>query len=171
LIKFNKEHADLELIAPYYEDQSQLITSEATTADETYHAALAKNLELGRTRGIDATLKKFNLDAIIIQSNGFASTPAAIAGYPIITVPLGFYPSNTIVPSPPTPVLSKGPGVPFGLSFLGTAYTEFQLISYAYAYEQATHVRLKQRAYPAAIPKTQLKDIVRRQAVAYQSEM
>ncbi|EGO26812.1 hypothetical protein SERLADRAFT_360869 [Serpula lacrymans var. lacrymans S7.9] len=161
VITFNKEHADLELIPPYYEDQSQLITSEATVADETYHAALAKNLELGRTRGIDATLEKFKLDAIIIHSNGFASTPAAIAGYPIITVPLGFYPSNmVVVPSTPAPVFNKGPGVPFGLSFLGTAYTEFQLISYAYAYEQATHVRLKQLAYPAAIPKTQLVDIV-----------
>ncbi len=52
------------------------------------------------------------------------------------------------------------PGVPFGLSFLGTAFSEFDLIGFGYAYEQATKTRLARKAYPAAIPKTQLKDIV-----------
>ena len=50
--------------------------------------------------------------------------------------------------------------MPFGLSFMGTAFSEFKLISFAFAYEQATHTRLKQLALPVAIPKTQLKDIV-----------
>lgn len=52
------------------------------------------------------------------------------------------------------------PGVPIGLSFLGTAFSEFSLISFAFAYEQATHTRLARRAFPAAIPTTQLADIV-----------
>lgn len=43
---------------------------------------------------------------------------------------------------------------------MSTAYSEFQLISYAHAYEQATHNRLKQLAYPQAIPKTQLVDVM-----------
>jgi len=42
---------------------------------------------------------------------------------------------------------------------VGTAYSEFKLIGYAYAFEQATHVRLQRRAYHDAIPRTQLTDV------------
>ncbi len=110
-----------------------------------------------------------------------ASPPPALAGYPIVggesplcingadqptvwinvicAVPLGFLPETTPL-SPATPIRSTGPNQPFGLSFVGTAFSEFDLISYAYAYEQATLIRLKVRAYLAAIPKTQLADVV-----------
>ncbi|KAH7930964.1 amidase signature enzyme [Leucogyrophana mollusca] len=162
LIAFNSSHADLELYPPYHEDQSQFITSEKTTVDDAYYAALADDLDLGRTRGIDATLKKYNLDAIILPTD-WASTPPAIAGYPAVTVPLGFQPDTTEPkpwPSPLMPLLQTAPGLPFGIVFLGTAYSEVQLIGYAYAFEQATKVRLARRAYPEAIPKTQLKDVV-----------
>jgi len=75
-------------------------------------------------------------------------------------VPLGFFPENvTIRPSGPDTVY-PAPGIPFGLSFLGTAFSDFDLIGFGYAYEQATKTRLARKAYPAAIPKTQLKDIV-----------
>ena len=50
--------------------------------------------------------------------------------------------------------------MPFGIAFVGTAFSEFALVSFAFAYEQATHARLKVRAYPEAIPRTQLEDIV-----------
>ena len=50
--------------------------------------------------------------------------------------------------------------IPFGIAFMGTAFSEFNLIQYAYAYEQATHNRLKQLAMPNAIPKTQLADVI-----------
>lgn len=50
--------------------------------------------------------------------------------------------------------------MPFGIAFVGTAFTEFSLISFAYAYEQATHTRLKQLAFPEAIPRTQLSDVI-----------
>ena len=50
--------------------------------------------------------------------------------------------------------------MPFGISFVGTAYSEFQLIQYAYAYEQATRHRLERKAYPDAIPKTRLADVI-----------
>ena len=43
---------------------------------------------------------------------------------------------------------------------MGTAFSEFKLISYAFAYEQVTHNRLKQLAMPDAIPKTQLADVI-----------
>lgn len=54
------------------------------------------------------------------------------------------------------------PGVPFGLSFLGTAFSDFDLIGYGYAYEQKTRTRLGRKAFSAAIPVTQLDDILER---------
>ena len=64
--------------------------------------------------------------------------------------------------APAEPVRLMGPHMPFGVAFVGTAYTEFSLISFAFAYEQATHNRLKQLAFPEAIPRTQLRDVVRK---------
>ena len=55
---------------------------------------------------------------------GASSTPAAVAGYPSITVPAG-----------------QAFGLPVGLSFIGTANSEARLIALAYGYEQATHHR------------------------------
>ncbi|KAH8097013.1 amidase signature enzyme [Cristinia sonorae] len=158
LITFNSAHADEELVPPFWTDQSTFIASQNTTRDQAYFDALAADKDLGQTRGIDATLKKFRLDAILLPSN-VASGPAAIAGYPIVTVPLGFQPANVTL-SPAQPTRSMGPNMPFGISFMGTAFTEFKLISFAFAYEQVTHNRLKQLAFPEAIPKTQLKDVV-----------
>lgn len=138
-----------------------LIASEATTGrNATYEAALATDHELGRTQGIDAALKQFNLDALLLPAPGLTTTPAAIAGYPIVTVPLGFYPDNVTIGSAGPLTVYPAPGVPLGLSFLGTAFDEFNLISLAFAYEQATHTRLARKAFQAAIPSTQLGDIV-----------
>lgn len=77
----------------------------------------------------------------------------------LVAVPLGFQPANTPL-APAQPTRSSGPNQPFGISFMGTAFSEFKLISFAFAYEQATHNRLKQLAFPEAIPKTQLKDVI-----------
>ncbi|TDL27717.1 amidase signature enzyme [Rickenella mellea] len=159
IIQFNIDHADKELIPPFYADQSQMITSQASTLDETYFDALKANEELGGTGGIDATLKKYNLDALILPSDAFVCEPAAMTGYPIISVPMGFHPHD-IEPSPATPTVSRAPGIPFGISFYGTAFSEFKLIGYAYAYEQRTQHRLKRHAYAEAVPKTQLKDVI-----------
>ena len=106
----------------------------------------------------------------------------AIAGYPIVTgdisylplkippipcwlclgiqVPLSFYPDNVTIASVGPQTVYPAPGVPFGLSFLGTAFSEFDLIGFAFAYEQKTMTRLARLAFPAAIPTTQLQDIV-----------
>ena len=83
-----------------------------------------------------------------------------LTGYCSDTVPLGFYPADTVL-GEANPLRSQGPNYPFGLTFMGTAYTEFALISYAYAYEQTTHMRLAVRAFPEAVPKThvQLADV------------
>jgi amidase len=72
---------------------------------------------------------------------------------------MGFQPDN-VNATPATPIRKNAPGVPFGIAFMGTAWSEFKLISYAYAYEQETHARLMRLAYPAAIPYTQLKDVM-----------
>ena len=81
----------------------------------------------------------------------------------MLSVPLGFFPDSAAIikqgNSTTRPVV-QAPGMPFGLSFFGTAYSEFELIGLAYAYEQATHARLARRAYLEAIPKTQLLDVV-----------
>jgi len=158
LIAFNTEHADKELVEPFWTDQSTFIESEATKQDQAFYDALAKNYRMGREKGIDGALKEFNLDAILIPTNK-ASRPAAIAAYPVVTVPLGFQPPDVAMPEA-NPTRMGGPGTPFGISFLGTAYSEFNLIKYAYAYEQATKTRLQRRAYPEAIPKTQLVDVI-----------
>ncbi len=57
---------------------------------------------------------------------------AAAAGYPHLTVPMG-----------------QVDGLPVGLSFIGTAWSDAQLLSYGYAYEQASHKRVPP---PAAKP-------------------
>lgn len=57
-------------------------------------------------------------------SGSTSSTPAALAGYPIVTVPAGY-----------------AHGRPVGISFLGRANSESTLIKLAYAYEQASQVR------------------------------
>ncbi|KAF8878098.1 hypothetical protein BD779DRAFT_1677014 [Infundibulicybe gibba] len=84
----------------------------------------------------------------------------AIAGYPIITVPLGFYPDNITIGRAGPETVWPVPGGPIGLSFFGTAFSESDLIGFGYAYEQKTKTRLERKAFAAAIPKTQLKDIV-----------
>jgi amidase len=94
---------------------------------------------MSRTEGIDATLKTHRLDAIVAFTNGPAwltdlvngdrftggsSTPAAVAGYPSITVPMGDI-----------------HGLPIGLSFIGSAWSEGKLIKLAYSLEQAIKAR------------------------------
>ena len=76
-------------------------------------------------------------------------------------VPLGHYSQHVQpVPLKPAPLHSCTPNMPFGIAFIGTAYSEYKLIGLAYAFEQATKARLQTRAYPLATPATQLKDII-----------
>ena len=101
--------------------------------------ALETNHRLSRQEGIDATLQKHNLNAILAPTGqpawtvdivngdcgeGGCSSSAAVAGYPHITVPAGFV-----------------HGLPVGISFFGTVYSEPVLLRIAYAFEQATQVR------------------------------
>ncbi|KAJ3862436.1 amidase signature enzyme [Lentinula novae-zelandiae] len=158
LIAFDNANPSLEEPVNF---TSQFIASEATTGfTDAYFQSLAFDKELGGAQGIDAALEMFDLDALVLPAQGLTTVPAAIAGYPIVTVPLGFFPSNVTIGSAGPETVYPAPGVPFGLSFLGTAFSEFDLIGFAFAYEQKTKTRLERRAFPAAIPKTQLKDIL-----------
>jgi amidase len=144
IIAFNEAHRDQEM--PWF-GQEIMIQAQAKgpLTEKKYRDELAKNLRLSRSEGIDATMNKHKLDAIIAPTGspawptdlvngdhftGGSSTPAAVAGYPNINVPAGF--SHEL---------------PVGISFFGRAYSEATLIKIAYAYEQAS----KQRRAPRFI--------------------
>jgi len=102
--------------------------SESTSGDlhdPDYLAARAECVQLSRAEGIDAALKRDRLDAIVAPSYSFASSPAAVAGYPNIAVPVGLTPEG------------KPAGIWMYTGFLG----EPKLISFAYALEQELQPR------------------------------
>jgi amidase len=138
LIAFNERNKDREM--PYF-GQEQFIQAQkkGPLTSPAYKAARAKCLQLSRAEGIDATLAKHRLTAIIAPTGGPAwpidllngdhftggsSSPAAVAGYPSVTVPAGFV-----------------HGLPVGISFIGGQWSDAKLVGLAYAFEQATKVR------------------------------
>jgi len=148
LIAFNREHAAQEM--PYFgQELFEMAQAKGPLTDEEYVKARAECLRLARVEGIDAVMREHNLDALCMptgepawkidlidgdHSMGGASQPAALAGYPAITVPAGY----TF-------------GLPLGVTFMGLAFTEPKLIGFAYAFEQATKVR-RAPTYPAHVP-------------------
>lgn len=112
-----------------------------------YLKARADCVRLSRNEGIDAVLAQHKLDAIVTLTSGPAwfidlvdgdnfpgdcTTPAAVAGYPHITVPAGLYRS-----------------LPVGLSFFGSAWTEPTLLKLAYFWEQRTKARSRATFAPS----------------------
>jgi amidase len=138
VIEFNEQNRERTM--PYFGQERMLAAEEkGPLTDATYLKALETNHRLARTEGIDATMEKHQLDAIVAPSGGPAwptdlvngdhhsggsSSPAAVAGYPNITVPAGYI-----------------FGLPVGISFFAGAYHEPTLIRLAFAFEQATRVR------------------------------
>ena len=141
IIAFNDAHKDQEM--PYFGQEIMVMAEKkGPLTSATYKAALASNHRLSRTLGIDAVMTKYRLDALVAPTggpawltdlvngdSGTASAPApssvaAVAGYPHITVPAGYF-----------------RGLPIGISFIGRAWSEPTLIKLAYAYEQATKLR------------------------------
>ena len=138
IIEFNKKNADREM--PWFAQEIfELAQSKGDLTSEEYLKALKDSKLFAGKEGIDVVMEKHNLDAIIAQTNGPAwtidwvngdhfsggsSSPAAISGYPNITVPMGYV-----------------HGLPVGISFFGKAWSEPTLIKIAYAYEQATKHR------------------------------
>ncbi len=144
LIEFNKNDS-LEL---RYHDQRYLEMADQKpgTDDQDYIDALTALMIESREKGIDRVMNEHQLDAIIAPTGGPAwktdlvngdsfhvgsSSPAARAGYPNITVPMGFIDE-----------------LPVGISFFGRAWSEPTLIEIAYGFEQGT----KHRQAPEFIP-------------------
>jgi amidase len=107
-------------------------------------ADMAKDELLSRTRGIDAVLAEYDLDAILTPSSRGAGL-AARSGTPIIVVPFGFVAN---APNPPFPPGFNAQPAPFGVGFNGAACSEPRLIELAYAFEQATRGRVAPRSFP-----------------------
>jgi len=126
--------------------------------DPRFWAAYQTNLVNGGSGGILGALINNSLDALILPTDFSPGLPALV-GTPVITVPLGFYPANTTVKKNRRgDLVATGPNIPFGLSFLGPAWSEATLISFAYAFEQRTRVR--NMVQPFVMPNTEMKDIV-----------
>ncbi|MBN1791544.1 MAG: amidase [Bacteroidales bacterium] len=138
LIAFNEQNRDREM--PWFGQEIFIMAEEkGPLTDKVYLDALENMKRLAGKEGIDATLQQSGLDAIIAPTGGPAwttdwingdhfiggsSTPAACAGYPAITVPAGFV-----------------HGLPVGITFMGSAWSEPTLLKLAFAFEQATLYR------------------------------
>ena len=149
IIDFNDRNHDREM--PFF-GQDQMVKAEAKgpLSDRKYRDLTARLNRLAKQDGIDAVMTKLALDALVAPTDGpawpidyidgdhfsgGASTPAAVAGYPHVTVPAGYV-----------------FGLPVGLSFFGSSRSEVKLIKYAYAFEQAT----KHRKPPQFLPSVKL---------------
>lgn len=123
LIQFNERSK--EKCLKYGQDKLEMREGLSNTLrnSEYLHAKL-EDLYFSQDQGIDFTLKKYELDAIIFPSY-IGSTVSAKAGYPSIAVPAGYMKN----------------GRPFGITFAGTAFSEDVLIKLAFAFEQATKFR------------------------------
>lgn len=145
VIAFNRAHADVEM--PWF---GQELFEQAEALGDldspAYREALAACVQGSRVEGLDPVFERHRLDAVIAPTSGVAwlidpiagdhfgggfAGPAAVAGYPHLTVPSGFV-----------------RGLPTGVSFVGRPFTEWRLLDLGYAYEQATHHR-RAPTYPA----------------------
>jgi amidase len=138
IIAFNEANAELEM--PLFK-QEIFYAAEAKgpLTEPAYQEALATNRWLSQQAGIDAVMDQYQLDALVAPTgspawpidpvrgdlvSGGSASPAAMAGYPLITVPAGYI-----------------SGLPVGITFMGRAFSEPVLIRLAYAFEQATGMR------------------------------
>ena len=138
LIAFNEQNRDREM--PYFgQEIFEKAEAKGPLTDKAYRDALEKNLRLSRNEGIDKTMDANKLDALVAPTSspatlidlvngdygvGGSSTLPAVAGYPHVTLPAGYF-----------------RGLPVGISFFGRAWSEPTLFKIAYAFEQATKHR------------------------------
>ena len=151
VIDFNERNRDREM--PYFgQDLFVKAQEKGPLTDQAYRDALDKCGKLGGEEGLKAVLQQHKLDAVVAPTGnpawpidfidgdhflGGSSTPAAVAGFPHVTVPAGY-------------VL----GLPVGLSFIGAPWSEGTLVKLAYAYEQASALRRPPRFLPTVTAST-----------------
>jgi amidase len=138
LIAFNEEHAEAEM-PTFGQELFEKASEKGPLTEPAYLEALSTCRRLSRDEGLDAVMDEHRLDAVVAPSNapawlidyangdhlvGGNSTPAAVAGYPNVTVPAGF-----------------AFGLPVGISFMGRPWSESTLIRLASAFEHATRAR------------------------------
>src|SRR5438067_3416029 len=151
VIAFNSAHADVAL--KYGQGLAlaaqKLDTIPGSADTDKYQQDRLKDLDIARTRGLDVVYKDF--DAILFPANRGANI-AARAGYPSIAVPGGFVPNPAVPPPPftvtPFPAGFDAKDAPYAVTFSGPAFSEPNLIGYAYAFEQATHHRISPQTTP-----------------------
>jgi amidase len=147
LIAFNRAHADTEM--PYFAQEIFEMSAKKDSLESAkYRKALAKCRDLSRAKGLDATFARHRVDAIVAPTQGApwlidlvngdsgggsSTTPCAVAGYPAISVPMGYT-----------------RGLPLGITFMGRAWSEATLIKFAFAFEQASRARKAPRFLPTA---------------------
>ena len=147
LIAFNRAHAREEM--PYFgQEIFEQAAQKGSLRSPLYRKALAACRKLSRVQGLDATFAAHRLDAIVAPTQGppalidlvngdpsgpSSTSPSAVAGYPAITVPMGY-----------------AWGLPLGITFMGKAWGEPTLLKLAYAFEQATKVRVPPSFLPTA---------------------
>ncbi len=149
LIDFNRQRAQEEM--PFFAQEIfEMAEKKGPLADTAYRKAKTTCWKLARRQGLDAVFAKFRLDALVAPTGGPAwvtdlvngdhylggsSTPAAVSGYPSVTVPMAFI-----------------HGLPVGLTFMAKPWQEGRLLGLAYAFEQATKVRKPPRFLPTVSP-------------------
>ena len=149
LIAWNRAHRAIEL--PYFgQELLEQAQAKGDLESPEYREALDHCARFARIEGLDAAFREQKIDALIAPTGSPAwltdfvngdhsgasfSSPAAVAGYPHITVPAGAV-----------------WGLPVGLSFVGPAFSEARLLGYAYAFEQATRYRMPPRFLAHAQP-------------------
>jgi amidase len=136
-IAFNLDHRAEEM--PFFLQELFDFCDAGLFSQSDYRDALKRSHQLSRGQGVDATLRQNNLDCLVAPTGspawptdlvngdhftGASSSPCAMAGYPIINVPAGY-----------------SFGLPVGMSFMGTAFSEPTLIKIASGYEAVTHHR------------------------------
>ncbi|KAL7928743.1 amidase signature enzyme [Trichoderma chlorosporum] len=107
--------------------------------DPKFQPAYEHLQELGGPGGLLGVLERHNLAAVVMPTS-MASMWAAVIGAPAVTVPMGHH-SDAEPVHEDGGLVETGPGVPFGLSFLGGKWTEETLIGLAFGFEQRTKVR------------------------------
>ena len=142
VIRFNEENGDREM--PWFgQDILEMSAEKGSLESEEYREALERSKRMAGPEGIDAALEEHGLDALVGMTTappwpidlvngdaggGSATTPAAVAGYPHVTVPAGYV-----------------HGLPVGFSFVGTAWSEPELLRFAHAFEVEMDARERPR--------------------------